>query len=158
MKQLKTMNSKLLSIGKSVVAVTAMMLAAQTLMAQPAVVVVNQQNKVDVSKSEAKEIVARIYKKNQSNWPDGEEARPISREGDLQAILRDKVLDMSRSQWEQHWVTKKQRSGETPPRAVSSTRMVVRLVERDPGGITILNEQEMDRYGSNVRVLFWFEE
>ena len=154
MKQFRPMQAPRWAILKSAFAITVLMMA-QSVMAEPVAVVVNKDNGVDLNEADARELVSDIFKRDRSSWPNGEDARPVSREGATQDTLREEILGMSRSEWDSHWISKKQRSGETPPRQVGSTRMAVRLVERDPGGVTLLDETEMDRYGSNVRVLLW---
>lgn len=155
MNQVIKEQSRLVTTVRSIVAASLMVLATQSPAAAPVAVVVNPENSVQANEADARALVARIFRRDTSNWPSGEDARPISREGAIQETFRDEVLGMSRSEWEQHWIRKKQRSGETPPRKVGSTRMVVRLIERDPGGITLLDKEEVERYGDSVNVLFW---
>ena len=104
-------------------------------------VVVNSANNFSGTDNEAKTLVRRLFLKSTKNWPGGEKAVPFSRKStnSAQAALLTEILAMSDAEHGQHWARQKQTTGDTPPRAVGSKSILLRLIKREPGAIGIMD-------------------
>lgn len=119
-------------------------------------VVVNSDNNFGGSEEEAKSLVRRVFLKSTKNWPDGETAVPFSRKdtNEAQIALLASILSMTDAEHGQHWARQKQTTGDTPPRAVGSKSILLRLIKREPGAIGIIDGSGPEPEG--VRVLLKF--
>ncbi|WP_103654456.1 hypothetical protein [Agarilytica rhodophyticola] len=135
-----------------------LLLSQLTLADEYAVVVntVNPYDTVDISK--AKKDVRLYYLKNQNQWPHKEKVKayglPSSSAGQL--AFNDGVLNMSDSELTQHWLNKKQTTGETPPKPLKSDRAVLTLVSKRPGAFGIVSLGSTQSLPAKVKVLFTF--
>ena len=119
-------------------------------------VVVNEANGFNGSEDEARALIRRLYLKTTKNWPGGETAVPFARKGssDEQMALLQAILDMSDSEHVQHWARLKQTTGDTPPRAVGSNSILLRLIKREPGAIGVIDASAPAPQGVKVLLRF----
>jgi len=121
-------------------------------------VIVNKNNSYSASPKEAKTVVARLFLKKQSEWPDGEASRPFDRKGDSKehtSFLKE-VLGMNEAKLTQHWIKLKQLSGETPPRVIKPNQMIIKMVGRNKGGLAVVSASTAKKLPGNVKVLFTY--
>ncbi len=102
-------------------------------------VVVNAGNTYSADDAGLKTQIKRLYLKESSSWPSGDEALPFGRADDSpeQLAFMKNVLGMSANELEGHWLKLKQISGETPPRAIGSGRILARQIGKNPGAFGI---------------------
>lgn len=119
-------------------------------------VVVNEANGFSGSEDEAKALIRRLYLKTTKNWPGGETAVPFARKGasSAQMALLQAILNMSDSEHLQHWARQKQTTGDTPPRAVGSNSILLRLIKREPGAIGVIDASAPAPDGVKVLLKF----
>lgn len=121
-------------------------------------IIVNEGNGFNGSEDEAIALARRIFLKNAKSWPGGTKAVPFARKAmspEQLALLRQ-VLGMSENEHGQHWAKQKQTTGDTPPRAVGSNSILLRLVKREEGSIAIVDGSGPEPEG--VRVLLKFSD
>jgi len=126
--------------------------------AETFVVIVNAENSYSQDGDVAKQQVRRLFLKEQSSWPGNIEATPLSREAGAPAEVAflANVLGMTQAELESHWLHLKQTQGDTPPRAVGSTRILSRLISKTPGAFGVVLKSATDSM-EGVRVLFEFD-
>ncbi|MGF1545185.1 MAG: hypothetical protein ACFB00_11910 [Parvularculaceae bacterium] len=122
------------------------------------VVLVNAHNEISLDEDETKRLLRRLYLKERSSWPDGERAVFFARaSADVaERRFRREILDMTDASLDDHWIRQKQTRGETPPRAVRSTRILMRQIERRPNAVGVVTKSEFDELSGtheNVRIL-----
>ncbi|GJL67127.1 MAG: hypothetical protein NPIRA05_20980 [Nitrospirales bacterium] len=121
-------------------------------------VIVNKDNSYSASPEEAKTIVARLFLKNQSEWPGGIPGKPYDRKGISKehASFVKEVLGMDEAKLTQHWIKSKQLSGETPPRVIKPNKILIKMVGKNKGAIGVISESEAAKLPGNVKVLFTY--
>jgi len=119
-------------------------------------VVVHKDNPFKGSTDEAKTLVKQLYLKTQTAWPDGSASEPFGRKegSDEEVAFFKNVLGMSDAELTRHWIKMKNSKGETPPRALGSSRLALKYAARNKGGFTVVKASEAEDEG--VRVLFTF--
>lgn len=119
-------------------------------------IVVNNANNFSGSEEEAKSLIRRVFLKSTKNWPGGETAVPFARKdtSEAQNALLGSILSMTDVEHGQHWARQKQTTGDTPPRAVGSKSILLRLIKREPGAIGVMDGSGPEPEG--VRVLLKF--
>ncbi len=112
--------------------------------AQEYAVMVNAQNGFSGDDNVKRTQIKRLYLKEQKNWPGGVEAIPFGREegSAAQQAFIQKVLGMTGTELEAHWLKLKQMSGETPPRGVGSARILARQIGKKPGAFGVVQASE----------------
>lgn len=120
-------------------------------------VVVNVNNTVQETGDAGKAIVKKLFLKDLSQWPDGTEARPYSRDTTAaeQAAFLAQVLGMKEAELARHWLRVKNMNGTTPPKEVDSDRMVLKYVAKYDGAFGIVKIAAA-REATGVRVLLEF--
>ncbi len=105
-----------------------------------------------------REVVKRLFLKEQTNWPGGLPAKPLARPAGTPAAdaFAAEVLGMSRTALDNHWLHLKQTKGETPPRAVGSVRILLRLVGKYPGAFSVVSAEQAASLPPGVTVVFTF--
>ncbi len=101
--------------------------------------------------------IKNLYLKELSNWPNGQKAIAYGRDKNSpeQIAFNKTILGLSDVQISNHWIYKKQVSGETPPRAISSKRMLLRQIAKRPGSFGIV---AADQVNSGVKVVVTFSD
>jgi len=123
-------------------------------------VILNEGNTYgDLPKNEAKQILRRIYLKQQRNWPGGSEVIFFSRpEGSIEETsFRRHILNMTDSELSSYWLLMKQKKGENPPRAVGSSWILFRQILRKPGAVAVVRKSDVSDAHENIRVFLEFE-
>lgn len=104
----------------------------------------------------------RIYLKQQTTWPDGSKVYFFARRqgSDEETAFRDVILSMNDAQLDDYWVKMKQKRGLTPPRAVSSSRILLRQLQMRANAIGVISGADFNKHAQNnpdVEILFTFE-
>lgn len=121
-------------------------------------IIVNGANPLSGTSEELTGLVARLFLKQQRDWPDQVPSRVYDRElesPEHQQFI-EQILKMSEGRLSSHWVKMKQVSGETPPRVIRSQATLLRFIEKHKGGIGIVNVDEVKRLPTTIKVLFTF--
>ncbi len=116
------------------------------------VIAVNPANKFTGAPSVVKNTVRRLYLRDWSAWPNGKPVRAFGRKagsGEQQAFKRS-VLAMTSAEMARHWLSKKNQHGLTPPKAVSSDRLMVKYVKKYSGAFAILRRDVAKKHGLRV--------
>ena len=119
-------------------------------------VVVHEKNSCKDTGDKARQTVKKLFLKQLTKWPDGDAAKPYGRKkgAEFQAFV-ETVLGMKAAELARHWLKMKNLNGTTPPKQVSSGRMVLKYVAKHQGafGIVLLDEAKKAK---GVRVLYTF--
>ncbi len=121
-------------------------------------IIVNRGNPISGTSEELNHLVARIFLKQQKDWPSDISCRTYDREQDSlehQQFVEHK-LKMSEGRLLAHWGKMKQLSGETPPRVIRSSSILLRFIAKHNGGIGIVKQEEVRKLPSSIKVLFTF--
>lgn len=134
----------------------------QTDSSDPFLVVVNSANTFAADEDTMKTVLGRLFLSDQKNWPDGAEAIVFARadQSAEQLAFRDVVLDKSETELSTHWLKMKQVNGESPPRAISSSRILLRQINMKPDAVSIITKRDFDAHAhafDQVQVLFSFD-
>ena len=121
-------------------------------------VIVNQGNPISGTSDELRSLVVRLFLKQQKDWPSNILCRIYDRESDSAEHQQfvERILNMSEGKLSTHWVKMKQLSGETPPRVIRSSSILLRFIQKHQGGIGIVKKEESKKLSSSVKVLFTF--
>lgn len=113
-----------------------------------------------VSRSDAQQQVKRLFLRQRAAWSNGLAGRAFDRAATTpeHRAFRRVVLDMSKDRLSNYWLSLKQRTGETPPRTIASTRMLIRLVSKYDGSFGVVEEKYTKVLPAGVRVLFTFSD
>lgn len=117
------------------------------------VVVVNETNEFSGDPAAIKQQLKKLFLKQQSEWPSGEKAIPFDRDGDSashQALLTV-ILGMTEAEIAAHWKKMKQVRGDTPPRAVGSASILLRLLAKKKGAFGIVKSEEAANLPKGVK-------
>ena len=125
------------------------------------VIVVHPSNQYTGSPAELRETIKQLYLKNRRNWPGKKkiQAKGLGRlkgTPERRAFL-SKVLLMSDSEVERHWITNKQKTGQTRPTLVRSDTMLLKYVKKYEGAFCIITERVAKKAGKSVKVLLSFD-
>jgi len=110
-------------------------------------VVVNAKNTYAGSPSEVKVLVARLYLKQITSWPDGSQSKVFAAPDDSaqMAAFRERILGMSQPELVGHWLSVKQRTGETPPRAMAANTVLMKLISQYPGSMSVMLRSDAEQ-------------
>lgn len=116
-------------------------------------VIGNVKNKL--TDKEVAQQIKRIYLKQQKRWSNGILATVFDRGEDTSEdrVFRNTVLKMETNELSDHWLGIKQKTGETPPRTITSTRTLLKLISRYEGSFGIISQKETDTLPDGLRVL-----
>lgn len=121
------------------------------------VVVVNAKNTYAGNPSDTKALVTRLYLKQITSWPDGSQSKVFAAPDDSAQMVafRERILGMSQPELVGHWLSVKQRTGETPPRAMAATAVLIKLIEQYPGSMSLMlrGEAEQARVDGKLKIL-----
>ena len=118
-------------------------------------IVVNAENKIDPLNPSTKVLIKQLYLKMKSEWPQGMRAEPIARppDSDEQINFIQHVLGMTEAELADYWLSVKQRTGQTRPRAVSSNKVLFKLLSKHKGAFSIVDNDAVKSLPENVVVL-----
>lgn len=107
-------------------------------------ILVNSTNDAKAEGDAGLALMRRLYLKQQMAWPDGEPSLFFARTDGSQEEMafRAVVLSMSNSELSAHWIRMKQMRGLAPPRAVDSTRILIRQLQSRPEAIGVVSEAD----------------
>ena len=131
-------------------------LAPQNGSAADCAVVVNASNSYSAEESSMKKQAKRLFLKELMQWPAGMASKIYVRENSTTIhndFLQD-VLNKTSAEYASHWLSVKQKTGETPPREVKSIKILLRLVGKKEGAIGVVSKNEAQELPENVKVLF----
>lgn len=88
--------------------------------------------------------IKQLYLKESKTWRSSLLAKPFARSpgSQVQRAFEENILQMSASQLDTHWLRLKQIRGETPPRAIGSTQILLRQLQRKPGAFATIKRSE----------------
>jgi len=123
-------------------------------------VIVHKDNKVSESEAESIGRIRELFLKNRSSWVNGPKAKAYSRSigSPIQKAFIKNVLSMSEEDFAQHWLLKKQVTGEVAPRAVASDRSIIKLVSKYQGAFAVIEMTSADKLPEDVKILFKFSD
>ncbi len=121
-------------------------------------IIVNRDNSLSGTSEELTSLVARLFLKQQRNWPNDVSSRVYDREPGSPEHQKfvEHILKMSEGRLSSHWVKMKQVSGETPPRVIRSKGILLRFIEKHKGGIGIVKSKVAKSLPPSIKVLFRF--
>ncbi len=116
-------------------------------------IVINAKNAP--SNGNSNDLIRQLYLKLRSEWPAGQKAKPFSRPPDSaeQIALLKHILDMTETELANYWLSLKQRTGQTPPRSVSSTRILFKLISKYEGAFSIVDTDLITTLPDDVIIL-----
>ncbi len=95
--------------------------------------------------------LARMFRKTQTEWEDGEHCIPIDQAGgDIRAAFGRIVLEQSPDEWKRYWIQQTMTGNARPPIALDSSETVKKYVRKLKGAVAYIYETEVD---DTVRVL-----
>lgn len=102
-----------------------------------------------------RQLLARLFLKQLTAWPNGAAAKVYAAPSGSPEMtaFRDKVLTMNEAALASHWLTLKQKTGETPPREVGSSSIMGKLIAQAPGAIGIMKKADFAAAPGNLKVL-----
>ncbi|MFT4841171.1 MAG: hypothetical protein ACI8UD_003835 [Planctomycetota bacterium] len=120
-------------------------------------VIVNMKNKCSQKGAAAKATVKKLFLKQMAKWPDGTTARPYGRKagGSEQDAFVKGLLGMGNAELARHWLKMKNMNGTTPPKSVSSDRMILKYVEKHSGAFSIVTVSKAKK-SKDVKILYTF--
>jgi len=121
-------------------------------------VIVNASNNYAGDKTTVINVVKRLYLKQQSSWPSGGKAKVLARKDGtpIQKAFIKSVLGMSDAELASHWISLKQKTGETPSRSVRSGKIVIKLVEKNANAMAFVEKGDLSKMTGKAKVLFEF--
>lgn len=121
-------------------------------------VVVNAANGFSGDQTEMVQTIKRIYLKQATSWPDGEQAVPFVVGADSPVFTKFSadVLGMSQSEINDHWTKVKQTDGETPPREIGSASILFRQIGRKTGAFGLVSDADAANLPEGVKILFTY--
>lgn len=120
-------------------------------------IIVNTGNKCAQTGATVKATIKKLFLKQMTKWPDGTAAKPYGRTqgaAEQSAFIKD-VLGMGDAELARHWLKMKNMNGTTPPKGVSSDRMVIKYVEKHSGAFGVVPLAEA-KAATGVKILCTF--
>ena len=119
-------------------------------------VVVNAKNACKQTGDKAKNTVKKLFLKEMTKWPGGKACKPYSRKkGEAFSAFTKSVLGMKDAQLARHWLKMKNLNGTTPPKEVSSGRMVLKYVAKYEGALGIVKIADAEK-AKGIKILYRF--
>ncbi len=95
--------------------------------------------------------LARMFRKTQTEWADGEHCIPIDQAGgEIRSAFGRIVLEQSPDEWKRYWIQQTMTGNARPPIALDSSETVKKYVRKLRGAVAYIYESEVD---DTVRVL-----
>jgi len=119
-------------------------------------VVVNEKNTCKDTGNKAKNTAKKLFLKEMTKWPGGKAAKPYGRKkGEAFSAFTKSVLGMKDAELARHWLKMKNLNGTTPPKDVSSARMVLKYVAKYEGALGIVKIADAEK-AKGVKILYRF--
>lgn len=96
--------------------------------------------------------LARMFRKTQTEWPDGERCIPIDQVGgsEIRAEFGRVVLEETPDEWKRYWMQQTMTGNARPPIALDSSDTVKKYLQKLRGAVAYIYLSEVDE---TVRVL-----
>ncbi len=95
--------------------------------------------------------LARMFRKTQTEWEDGEHCIPIDQAGgDIRSAFGRIVLEQSPDEWKRYWIQQTMTGNARPPIALDTSETVKKYVRKLKGAVAYIYESDVD---DTVRVL-----
>ncbi len=95
--------------------------------------------------------LARMFRKTQTEWEDGEHCIPIDQAGgDIRSAFGRIVLEQTPDEWKRYWIQQTMTGNARPPIALDSSETVKKYVRKLKGAVAYIYESEVD---DTVRIL-----
>ena len=96
--------------------------------------------------------LARMFRKKQTEWPDGERCIPIDQMGGsaIRTEFGRIVLEESPDEWKRYWIQQTMTGNARPPIALENSETIKKYVQKLPGAVAYIYESEVD---DTIRVL-----
>lgn len=95
--------------------------------------------------------LARMFRKTQTEWEDGEHCIPIDQAGgDIRSAFGRIVLEQTPDEWKRYWIQQTMTGNARPPIALDSSETVKKYVRKLKGAVAYIYETEVD---DTVRIL-----
>ncbi|MBL7647623.1 MAG: hypothetical protein JNK74_15660 [Candidatus Hydrogenedentes bacterium] len=95
--------------------------------------------------------LARMFRKTQTEWEDGEHCIPIDQAGgDIRTAFGRIVLEQTPDEWKRYWIQQTMTGNARPPIALDGSETVKKYVRKLKGAVAYIYESEVD---DTVRVL-----
>lgn len=154
---MKTYNLTLF-LCRSLIAFVAFFLSAGV-SAESYALVINADNNYSASIEDAKQEIKLLFLKQKSAWANGTTAKPLARPQDSEEskIFLSAILQMSPSEVAQYWLSMKQKTGQTPPREMESSRILLKMISASPDAFALFKQSDVTPTPPGTRVLFVIE-
>ncbi len=122
-------------------------------------VVINISNPFKSQRHNAISVITRLYLKKGKMWPDSDiTCRAFDRYATSAEHKQfvEHILQMNEGRLSEHWAKMKQLRGDTSPRKIKTTRILLKLIQKNPGAFGIVNRKETVDLPKGIRVLFYF--
>lgn len=122
------------------ISITFIILLFSNVWAEPLVVIVNKDNPIP---SLSNGDVQKYFLIKIKNWNEGGRVKPINRanKSPEKKEFITSILGMTIQDYEQYWISMKQKTGETEPKVVRSSKFVLRIISQNKEGIGYLAEK-----------------
>jgi ABC-type phosphate transport system substrate-binding protein len=95
--------------------------------------------------------LARMFRKTQTEWEDGEHCIPIDQAGgDIRSAFGRIVLEQTPDEWKRYWIQQTMTGNARQPIALDSSETVKKYVRKLKGAVAYIYESEVD---DTVRVV-----
>lgn len=155
---MNTLYKKFALLLQAILLGAALVASPTALLAGEYSVIVNAENTFSGTEEQLRNQLKRIFLKFQTSWPDKTDAKVYaSPAGSPQmSAFQKSVLGMSQAELASHWLSAKQKSGETPPREVKSARIMSKLVGKYTGAFGVVDSASVDADAKNIKVIMSF--
>lgn len=120
-------------------------------------VIINAKNPCKDTGTKAQSTIKKLFLKQMSKWKDGTDAKPYGRKqgSPAESAFIKLVLGMGDAEVARHWLKMKNLDGTTPPKGVSSDRMLVKYVEKHKGGFGVIKLSAAKK-AKGTKILYTF--
>lgn len=103
-------------------------------------IVTNASNSYRADESTLRTVLKQLYLKQRSQWPNSIAAKPFGRPAGSSEhqVWLSHILGLRQSELAKHWLSLKQRNGETAPQEVESDEILLKLVAKYPGAFGVV--------------------
>ena len=145
-------------VKKTFFVLMALTLGASNAIAMDYAVIINSNVNLNGDEEALKKQVQRVFLKQQTSWGNSIDAYPVGRRETDEAYphFLTQVLKMNEDELTSYWLRFKQQEGQTPPRKIGTSNRLIKIVERNPGGVSFIAYKDAEELPQTVKVLFRF--
>jgi len=120
-------------------------------------VIINASNPCKDTSTAAKATIKKLFLKHLTQWSDGTAAKPYGRKhgSAAESEFLKAVLNMGDAEVARHWLKMKNLDGTTPPKGVSSDRMLLKYVQKHKGGFGVIDLNSA-KTANGIKILYSF--